>query len=192
MEQIIPKKGFPILTKLCKCPSPLRYPTGYYMPSVIEYAKDAAETLINLFPGDNIAIIARGSSGSIIGGLIANYMLQSSEITVKIIISRKSQESCHTLNLDGIEEVVNFSEDNPFRIIIVDDFFDTGDTICSIVKNIEKNLNYPFIFDALVIHNSFFGENTGIIRYNDSLQVKDVTKEVEDILLTKFLNILCT
>ena len=192
MQKIIPQKDlFPNLIKLDNCSTALTYPIGSDMRAVLDYSEAAANKLIELFPGDNIALIVRGMSGAIIGGIIASHLMHNANICSKIIISRKPEDNCHASNLEDLNSVLNYEEDNPFRLVIADDFMCTGSTICNIVEDVESYIKQPFIFDALIVHNKFIydeGDNEGA---SSNLMLFNENSITDEILLTKFLNILC-
>ena len=99
MEKFISQDGlFPNLIKL-EYYYPIGYPIGITMSSLVDYTENAAKELARLFPGDNIAFIVRGTSGAMVGGLLAEYLIRNTGVCAKIIINRKSNEDCLAENL---------------------------------------------------------------------------------------------
>jgi hypothetical protein len=193
MEKIILQKDlFPTLIRLNGCNSHLEYPVGSYMPSLLDYTESAAKKLVELFPGDNIALIVRGTSGAMIGGLIASRLIYNAGICVKVIISRKPEDDCHATNLEDIDLVLNYKEEIPFRLVVADDFISSGNTLYKIVRDVESYIGQPFIFDALVVHNNLIcNKDIEGDRISGDLKLPEEGTIAEEMLLTKFLNILC-
>lgn len=76
MTKVISKKDLTFnLVRLEECDKSIKYPVGNNMSPVIDYALDAVNTLHKLFKDDNIALIVRGTSGAIIGGIIAKILM---------------------------------------------------------------------------------------------------------------------
>ena len=192
MEKFISQDGlFPNLIKL-EYYYPIGYPIGITMSSLVDYTENAAKELARLFPGDNIAFIVRGTSGAMVGGLLAEYLIRNTGVCAKIIINRKSNEDCHAENLEGIDEILNYDENYPFRIVIADDFISTGKTLYDIVNAVESYMGSSFVFDALVVQNRFIcDEGMGDKGKSGDLRLSEENALVEGLLQTKFLNILC-
>lgn len=192
MEKFISQDGlFPNLIKL-EYYYPIGYPIGITMSSLVDYTENAAKELARLFPGDNIAFIVRGTSGAMVGGLLAEYLIRNTGVCAKIIINRKSNEDCHAENLEGIDEILNYDENYPFRIVIADDFISTGKTLYDIVDAVESFMGSSFIFDALVVQNRLIcDESMGDKGKSGDLRLAEDNTIAEEILQTKFLNILC-
>lgn len=192
MQKIIPQKDlFPNLVKLDNCSATLIYPIGSSMKAVLDYSEAAADKLIELFPGDNIALIVRGISGAIIGGLIASHLIHNANIYSKVIISRKPEDNCHASNLEDLYSVLNYEGDNPFRLVIADDFICSGNTLYNIIKDVESFIKQSFIFDALVVHNKLICDKHDNEGTSGDLMLSNENSTIDEILLTKFLNILC-
>lgn len=76
MTKVISKKDLTFnLVRLEECDKSIKYPVGNNMSPVIDYALDAANMLYKLFKDDKIALIVRGTSGAIIGGIIAKILM---------------------------------------------------------------------------------------------------------------------
>lgn len=193
MVKVISKKDLSFnLIRLEECNKSIKYPVGNNMSPVIDYALDAANTLHKLFKDDNIALIVRGTSGAIIGGIIANYLISTFGVQTRIFINRKPNEDCHAGNLEDMDIVLNHKETEPYRFVIVDDFISTGKTLQSIIEDVQNYIGYPFIFDALVVHNTFnYHEGCCKNAVPGDFILKEENTIAEEYLLTKFLNIIC-
>ena len=194
MVKIISQKDlFPNLIKLDTLGVDIKYPVGSSMTFLLDYCESAASKLTQIFPMDNIAFIVRGTSGVMIGGIVASLLMDKAHICSKVIINRKTNEDCHASNLEGLKSVLNYEEINPFRLVVIDDFIGTGKTIYNIVNDVESYIGGPFIFDALVINNKFiYKEYMGDKGTPGDLILAEEGTIAEKILLTKFLNILCS
>ena len=85
-----------------------------------------------------------------------------------------------------------YGEDTPFRIVIADDFISSGNTIHNIVSSVESYISQPFIFDALIVHNKLIYDGyPGKFGVSGDLILRQEGTIAEEVLLTKFLNILC-
>ena len=194
MTKVISKKDLTFnLVRLEECDKSIKYPVGNNMSPVIDYALDAANTLYKLFKGDNIALIVRGTSGAIIGSIIATHLMCTFGVQTKIFISRKPNEDCHAGNLEDMDIALNHKETEPYRFVIVDDFISTGKTLQGIIRDVQNYIGGPFIFDALVVYNTF---NCYEDCCEDAVPGDFILEEentiAEEYLLTNFLNIICT
>lgn len=194
MTKVISKKDLTFnLVRLEECDKSIKYPVGNNMSPVIDYALDAANTLHKLFKDDKIALIVRGTSGAIIGGIIAKILMCDFGVQTRIFISRKPDEDCHAGNLEDMDIALNYKETEPYRFVIVDDFISTGKTLQSIIRDVQNYIGSPFIFDALVVHNTF---NYYDGCCEDAVPGDFILEEegtiAEEYLLTNFLNIICT
>lgn len=122
------------------------YPVGKYFYDNTRFIRETAKIIREVYPNDTIILVVRGHSGSILAGGIA-YLLHKAGISVKISISRK-EENSHGENLDCIYRSMEESE----RIIIVDDFVDSGDTIYKILEDLESLTGKKY-YDMLCISN---------------------------------------
>lgn len=84
--------------------------------------------------GTTIAFIARGTSGAMIAGAMMNELhhIDSFARSCVIIVRKESDTSAHCSSLKGIEDL----EDA--RLVVVDDFISSGDTILSILEELDK------------------------------------------------------
>lgn len=194
MTKVISKKDLTFnLVRLEECDKSIKYPVGNNMSPVIDYALDAANTLHKLFKDDKIALIVRGTSGAIIGGIIAKILMCDFGVQTRIFISRKPNEDCHAGNLEDMDIALNYKETEPYRFVIVDDFISTGKTLQSIIKDVQNYIGCPFIFDALVVHNTFnYYEGCCEDAVPGDFILEEENTIAEEYLLTNFLNIICT
>lgn len=122
------------------------YPTGRrFSLDDFYYIRETARVINEVFPKDKILLVVRGHSGSILAGGIA-YLLTRKGMDVVIAISRKVENS-HSRSLEG---VTIHKEDS--KIIIIDDFIESGDTIYNIINDLKqiKNIGH---FDMLCVSN---------------------------------------
>lgn len=84
--------------------------------------------------GTTIAFIARGTSGAMIAGAMMNELhhIDSFARSCVIIVRKESDTSAHCSSLKGIEDL------NNARLVVVDDFISSGDTILSILEELDK------------------------------------------------------
>ncbi len=129
----------------------MTYPVGYNITNDTKYINLVKPVLLKLlkesFPhkSNKIDIWVKGSSGAILGGMLATH-LPEDRVTIKHI--KKSGESSHhnNLSLYGFNERVN---------IIIDDFIESGKTINSINDELK---NKGVSCDILIIANTMFIE----------------------------------
>lgn len=157
----------PILIKLNgpkEDPLELFYPIGINLEQIHIYTDDIKQRIIELFKDDNICFISKGISGAIITGILCNKLHNIYPTTdYRIVIARKKDEKCHSLNLQGLDTCCNLDKfgEYPYRFIVIDDFICTGETIASIIKDVKWYFNiikceFP-IMDALIIANACSG-----------------------------------
>ena len=131
--------------------APAYYPVGAYFSSHNwSYIVKIADKIMELVEDSSIPIIliGRGSSGAIITGAVAAILYQDGR-HVQIYISRKTTESCHGVQLDGLHS--DAYKDN--KIIVVDDFLDTGSTILAILEDLREKFRGEVTLDMLCIGN---------------------------------------
>lgn len=105
----------------------LDYPVGDSPMRFVKYAKDLKKVLKKLYSGENFSIFCRGSSGALIAGALVGVGLP----VHKIIHVKKLGESSHSGNANpGIK-----SSD---KILIVDDFIASGETVKAIYDYIRE------------------------------------------------------
>ena len=135
----------------------INYPFGCHWNN--DYIKESANIIYKKYKNNNISLVVRGTSGAMIaGGIITELHRKNISTSVDIILVRKNNESCHGYNLQGLDKYS--------KIVIIDDFIDTGFTI----KNILNNLDRIFYsncckYDMLIVGN--FISNTNIDLYNN-------------------------
>ena len=126
-----------------------RYPVGASFNKNRDYIVEVARTIHTIAGKDKcIALICRGTSGTILAGAVG-YILKKKQHDVSIIVSRKCEESSHDYSMSGIGFLVPSSR--PFSVVI-DDFMDTGNTIKAILKDIDSNVTLP-VLDMLCVDN---------------------------------------
>lgn len=122
------------------------YPTGkLFSTDDFYYIRATAEAINRVFPKDKILLVVRGHSGSILAGGIA-YLLARKGNYVIISVSRKAENS-HSNSLDGVAIHKGDS-----KIVIIDDFIDSGDTIYNIINDLKQIENISH-YDMLCISN---------------------------------------
>lgn len=125
------------------------YPVGASFNRNRDYIVEVARTIHTIAGKDKrIALICRGTSGTILAGAVG-YILKKKQHDVNIIVSRKCEESSHDYNMSGVG-FLQFT-DRPFYVI-VDDFIDTGNTIKAILKDVDSNVTLP-VLDMLCVDN---------------------------------------
>lgn len=127
---------------------PARYPVGQYVHLNMKYVNAVATVLHDKWPDEEILLIGKGSSGSILAGMIASIMESKYDKDVDIFICRKTPTEVRHGN-----ETIPFWYDN-WITVVIDDFMDTGATVESIITEIRKTWCKPdYKFDALCISN---------------------------------------
>lgn len=122
------------------------YPTGKrFSTDDFHYIRATAEAINRVYPKDKILLVVRGHSDSILAGGIA-YLLTRKGSDVIISVSRKAENS-HSSSLEGVTIHKGDS-----KIIIVDDFIESGDTIYNIINDL-KQIENTSHFDMLCISN---------------------------------------
>lgn len=125
------------------------YPVGASFNRNRDYIVEVAHTIHTIAGKEKrIALICRGTSGTILAGAVG-YILKKKHHDVNIIVSRKCEESSHDYNMSGVEFLQ--STDKPFSVVI-DDFIDTGNTVKAILKDIDSNVTLP-VLDMLCVDN---------------------------------------
>ena len=125
------------------------YPVGASFNKNRDYIVEVARTIHTIAgKGKRIALICRGTSGTILAGAVG-YILKKKHHDVNIVVSRKCEESSHDYTMSGVGFLQ--STNRPFSVI-VDDFMDTGNTIKAILKDIDSNVTLPVV-DMLCVDN---------------------------------------
>lgn len=135
----------------------IRYPFGVYWKD--EYIKQSALAIYNTYKDDisdgyTITFVVRGTSGAMIAGAMLNELKHIKWSTeVCILIVRKDGDNAHSTSLQGIDAI------KLSKIIVVDDFIDSGDTINAILEKLDSKLNYMFPkYDMLCVSNNLAAE----------------------------------
>lgn len=111
----------------------VQYPVGRHFNSkeTTCFVYDVAEIINNTFPTGDIALVVRGTSGSILAGGIGT-ILKAKDRNVIILVCRKPNENYHGSNMDGFYDL----NDKDRHFIVVDDFVASGDTVISIIDDL--------------------------------------------------------
>lgn len=133
------------------------YPVGASFNRNRDYIVEVARTIHTIAGKERcIALICRGTSGTILAGAVG-YILKKKNHDVNIIVSRKCEENSHDYTMSGVEFLQ--STDRPFSVI-VDDFIDTGNTIKAILKDVDSDVTLP-VLDMLCIGNYLNNKGVG-------------------------------
>lgn len=125
------------------------YPVGASFNRNEDYIVEVARTIHTIAGKDKcIALICRGTSGTILAGAVG-YILKKKQHDVNIIISRKCEESSHDYSMSGIGFL---APDSRSFSVVIDDFVDTGNTIKATLKDIDSNVTLP-VLDMLCVDN---------------------------------------
>lgn len=125
------------------------YPVGASFNKNRDYIVEVVRTIHTIAGKERrIALICRGTSGTILAGAVG-YILKKKQHDVNIIVSRKCEESSHDYNMSGVGFLD--TKNKPFSVVI-DDFIYTGDTVKTILKDIDSNITIPTL-DMLCIDN---------------------------------------
>lgn len=107
------------------------------------YISENADIIFNTYKedienGTTIAFVVRGTSGAMIAGAILNELHNiNPSINSCILVIRKKNENSHDFTLSGITTLTDA------RLIVVDDFIQTGETIKEVLKNLDKYFEIP-------------------------------------------------
>ena len=130
---------------------PIDYPFGVYFKG--KYIKEISKIISNHFSTDDIIkLIARGSSGVLIGSAILQEFYNNKyPQDIRLIIDRKPGEDCHSESFSGFGNNVG-------KVVIVDDFISTGDTIKCILDDLDNYLGQNLMkrkckYDMLCVGN---------------------------------------
>lgn len=130
------------------------YPFGCHWNN--DYIKESANVIYKKYKNYNISLVVRGTSGAMIaGGIISELYRKNISTNVNIVIVRKNNENYHGFNLQGLDK---FS-----KIVIIDDFIDTGFTIKNILNNLDKIFYSNYCkYDMLIVGNFISNNNTDL------------------------------
>lgn len=149
------------------------YPFGIHWKH--EYIKKSTRIIYDTYKseieeGTTMAFVARGTSGAMIAGAMLNELHSiDSSVDARILIVRKENDtSAHCSSLKGLDDLLEY------RLIIVDDFISSGETILSILGELDKwfeNIPSPiFKYDMLVVSN-YIGKKSLKKNYNKNYQI---------------------
>lgn len=153
------------------------YPVGEYIYKQIYIVEEYADLIKNkIFPNrsdETLGIWCRGSSGSIISGLLV-YLLKDSFKEVYINHVKKDGEISHADSMDFTNTDYN---------IIVDDIVATGDTMINILEKINEYYNYkssssdliPINIDALLITGTVTTDRIINYCFNNKMYIGNIT-----------------
>lgn len=119
----------------------LYYPVGVVLDNTRIYTDKVAKAIYNTFKdqlskGSTIVFVIRGTSGAILSGIVASSIQDlDPHINMRILIVRKPDETTHGYSLQGIS---NINKDKDI-IIVIDDFIVTGNTIESIIEQLDNS-----------------------------------------------------
>lgn len=126
-----------------------KYPVGASFNRNRDYIVEVARNIHTIAGKEKyIALICRGTSGTILAGAVG-YILKKKHHDVDIIVSRKCEEISHDYTMSGVGSLQ--STNRPFSVI-VDDFIDTGNTIKTILKDVDSDVTLP-VLDMLCVDN---------------------------------------
>lgn len=116
---------------------PIDYPFGTHFRGA--YIEEISKIISNHFnPDDKIQLIARGSSGVLIGSaILQEFYNKKYTQSILLVINRKPEENSHAGNLEDIEYY------DGVKIVVVDDFISTGNTIKYILDDLDTFLCIP-------------------------------------------------
>lgn len=132
------------------------YPFGIHWKH--GYIKKSTEIIYNTYKseieeGTTIAFVARGTSGAMIAGAMLNELhnIDSSVSACILIVRKENDTSAHCSSLKGIEDLKDA------RLIVVDDFISSGDTVEAILRALDTWFETPplpiYKYDMLVVSN---------------------------------------
>lgn len=146
------------------------YPVGTHMLAAMKFAKKAYQTLINYCPNlhteSSIVIWCRGSSGAILGALLAQHLITNEsfrKMEIRVNHVKKEGESSHSSPETYCDTFFN---------IVIDDIIASGSTLKAIIDYIDNDKEHPrkkeqFKLDALIIGGSIPARYTNIWRTFD-------------------------
>lgn len=130
-------------------PSDIPYPVGKAMSITKEIVLEMASKLRIIYPNKSepLMFLVRGSSGSILAGIIISMMSEYENIEIMHI--KKHGESSHSGNYYRFHKTC--------KTIILDDFIESGKTVNSIYTSVAE-YNKNLTIDTLCVSGSVFME----------------------------------
>lgn len=165
---------------------PVNYPCGIYWNS--QYPQSIANIIFKIYKGwiENdgaITLVVRGTSGAMIAGAVITELHELwSNIRTYVVVVRKPNENSHCESLQGIEEI------NSSVYIVVDDFIVTGETIQSILFDLDKHFN----------QNSKYVKTYDMLCISTPISKKDLTDNTSDkgkvyqAIFSRFKHLVCS
>lgn len=131
----------------------MKYPPGVNWNH--EYIRQSSKAIYDTFQEDllhgiSITFVVRGTSGAMIAGALLNELHHiNSDIKVFIVIVRKEEDKAHCGSLVGIDDT------NTTKLIVVDDFICSGETIEAIIETLDNYFHSTdkYKYDMLCIGN---------------------------------------
>ena len=133
-------------------PIDICYPVGNDPKGIHRYCLCATQKIVKRFrlsKSREMFLVVRGSSGTILaGGILQTMAIYYPDIPCKISVSRKSKAHSSSLS--------NYYDYGDSFTVVIDDFMETGNTILSILNDLDSESNYCNIkYDLLVITKSY-------------------------------------
>jgi len=163
----------------------VEYPFGVHWKH--KYIQKSAKAIYDTYKedieeGTTIAFVARGTSGAMIAGAMLNELhhIDSSVSTCILIVRKDSDTSAHCSSLKGIE---NLQE---ARLIVVDDFIQSGETIEAILEDLDKYFEIPSTpkekYDMLCISNFLNADALKKNKCDDYMKWKGICSRFEYVV----------
>lgn len=139
---------------------PMSYPIAQNIHNNLPQMNLMTKLITKTFKRDSLTLICKGCSGAI----IAPHIAISIGDRCGIMYVRKNSENSHGSKLDSFNLLVNKKR----KLIIVDDFIYTGDTVNSIYKELTafQNRNLPSIVRSKI--------NVDMLCVTGSVNIKDL------------------
>lgn len=112
----------------------MQYPFGFFWNQI--YIDNTAKTINKIAVNDKVQtliFIARGTSGAMIaGGVISSLSFINPDMRTFLIISNDPEIPSHKETLEGLQFLYSH------KIVIIDDFITTGETMRRILKDLKN------------------------------------------------------
>jgi len=144
----------------------IKYPCGLYLYENRLIIEKMAIEVAAVYPNKDINLWCKGSSGSIIAGMMA-CMLNDREIIINHV--KKSGEESHSEYMYSVPpDSIN---------VVVDDFIRSGETIFSIVEHIKRKTSKNTV-DCLCISGDVYEKYQKPGPTLDYIRIDDVFKTI--------------